>query len=334
MKSKVDSAHDLAESLRVAEMAAGVAAAGAVAATVALVAPRTGIAGWNEIARLRYAHRGLFDEPLSASDYPAPTDDPARQPWHAYVASYERAVVPENSLLAFRRAAEAGFGTELDVHLTLDGRLAVTHDSDLSRVCGRRGTVEQLTSWQLAEYRLLDTEERIPYLEEVLPLFAADARPDGRRLSLIVEIKADRHNHAELTRRAVTCLDRFNVGYCIESFDPRVLVWLRRNRPDVIRGQLAMNFVANPSATGLPLVVRAGLTGLLGNVATRPDFVAYRFEDRTLPLTRLCCETLGAHEVNWTIRSQADLEAAEREGHVVIFEGFMPTGGASSRLGA
>lgn len=54
---------------------------------------------------VRYAHRGLHALP------------------HA----------PENSLPAFRRAAEAGYGAELDVRLTADGRLAVVHDGELSR---------------------------------------------------------------------------------------------------------------------------------------------------------------------------------------------------------
>ena len=50
--------------------------------------------------------------------------------------------VPENSMRAFRRAKEAGYGIELDIHLLKDGDLAVIHDSDLKRTTGQDGIVE------------------------------------------------------------------------------------------------------------------------------------------------------------------------------------------------
>ena len=65
---------------------------------------------------------------------------------------------------------------------------------------------------------------------------------------------------------------------------------------------------------------------LLTNVIARPDFIAFRPEDRRLPAVRLCVEKLGAQAVNWTIRSQEELEEAERAGGVAIFEGFLPKG--------
>lgn len=52
--------------------------------------------------------------------------------------------VCENSLEAFRRAIEAGYGIELDVHLTADGKLCVIHDCYLSRMTGKPGVAEQL----------------------------------------------------------------------------------------------------------------------------------------------------------------------------------------------
>ena len=52
--------------------------------------------------------------------------------------------IPENSLAAFRRACEAGYGIELDVHLTADEKLVVFHDDTLSRMCGTDGTPEEI----------------------------------------------------------------------------------------------------------------------------------------------------------------------------------------------
>ena len=114
--------------------------------------------------RYRYAHRGLHN--------------------------IERRV-PENSLLAFRYAVAGGFGAELDVRLTADKRLAVVHDSFLDRLCGVHRRVEEQNLAQLRQLSLLGTEEKIPLLEEVLPLFEGHA-------PVILELKAENGNWREL----------------------------------------------------------------------------------------------------------------------------------------
>ena len=247
---------------------------------------------WAPLRGYRYAHRGLYGGPG----------------------------VPENSLPAFRLAAERGFGAELDVHLTRDGRLAVLHDSLLRRTCGADGRAEDFTSGELRRrFRLEGTGEPIPFLEEVLPLF------EGRG-PLIVEIKTEGGNAAAVTAAAAACLDRFSVRYCMESFDPRAVLWLRLHRPDILRGQLAENFLATaPSAAG-PLLRLLG-TYLLSNFQTCPDFIAYRFSDRNNPSLRLCRRVWGVQTMYWTIRTPAELAEAEAEGAIPIFEHFQPEEG-------
>ena len=66
------------------------------------------------------------------------------------------------------------------------------------------------------------------------------------------------------------------------------------------------------------------MTLLLPNFLTRPDFIAFRYEDRGILPVRLCCGLLKAQEASWTIRSQGELETAEQAGSLVIFEGFLP----------
>ena len=60
--------------------------------------------------------------------------------------------VCENSMEAFRRAIESGYGIELDVHLTKDNKLCVIHDSYLSRMTDKPGVAERLTSEELEKY--------------------------------------------------------------------------------------------------------------------------------------------------------------------------------------
>jgi glycerophosphoryl diester phosphodiesterase len=57
---------------------------------------------------------------------------------------------PENTLVAFRAAAEAGAPYfELDVHMTRDGVVVVSHDPDLKRTCGVDAAIRDLTLTEL-----------------------------------------------------------------------------------------------------------------------------------------------------------------------------------------
>ena len=239
----------------------------------------------------RYAHRGLHDRSIG---------------------------IPENSMAAFRRAIEHGFAVELDVHLLADGSLAVFHDSDLRRVTGREGVIEELSAAQLEEYHLDGTQETIPQFFQVLELF------EGSQLPILVELKSYRGNHTALTEAAVTELDRHQVPYVIESFDPRCLMWLHKHRPEIVRGQLAQDFLHGSEVDGLSHMQRRILTHMAFNRVTHPNFVSFRFEDRKTRSLRRVRLLKSADIFYWTIRSHADMETAEAEGAQVIFEGFIP----------
>ncbi len=224
--------------------------------------------------------------------------------------------IPENSMAAFRAALEAGYGVELDIHLLKDGSLAVFHDGTLDRCTGKSGTPEELTAAALKDYPLEGTEETIPLFSQVLELFAG-------RSPIIVELKPVGGNHAALCQAACDMLDGYNGVYCLESFDPRCIHWLKKNRPELIRGQLSEDFVHNPKSP-LPLVLKFLLTHQLENFLIRPDFVAYKFADRKTPSVFLARKLWGAQGVTWTITKPEDLDTARKEGWIPIFEGFRP----------
>lgn len=224
--------------------------------------------------------------------------------------------VPENSLAAFRLAVEHGYGAELDVHLSKDRRLVVIHDESLKRTAGVEKNVEELTAEELNACRLEGTQEKIPYLEEVLALYEG-------KTPLIIEIKAVKRNHAELTYRVCELLKNYpKLQFCIESFDPRVIRWLKKNRPDIIRGQLSCNFVKRRHNLSFPLAVL--MTNLASNALTRPHFVAYRFADRRGLAPYLCRKLWGVKEVSWTIENATDAKTALDDGAMIIFEKFKP----------
>lgn len=222
---------------------------------------------------------------------------------------------PENSMAAFQAALENGCGVELDVHLLQDGELAIIHDFDLSRCTNQTGKVESLTAAQLKDCYLEGTGETIPTLRQVLQLF------DGKA-PLIIELKVAGDNYGRLVDRVMAELENYSGVYCLESFDPRCLSYLKKHYPQVIRGQLSENYLK--SRPKVPMPVWFVMTFLLGNFYFRPDFVAYKYEDRKNIAVFLARRLWKMTGVSWTLKTKEEYDQAVSEGWIPIFEGFEP----------
>ena len=60
---------------------------------------------------------------------------------------------PENTMLAFRKAVEAGVdGMEFDLHLTKDHKLVIIHDETIDRTSNGSGAVRDMTLEELRRY--------------------------------------------------------------------------------------------------------------------------------------------------------------------------------------
>lgn len=224
--------------------------------------------------------------------------------------------IPENSMAAFKAALDAGYGIELDVHLLSDGNLAIMHDSLLNRTTGQPGRIEDLTTEQLKDYPLEGTEETIPEFMDLLTLYNGKA-------PLIVELKPIDGNHAQLTETACKMLQNYPGPYCLESFDSRCIFWLKKNRPDLIRGQLTYDYFG--SRVDMPDYLRFLLKHNLLNFLTYPDFIAYQYCDRKASVTTDICRRLWkAQGVSWTLKTREEYDTAVKEGWLPIFEGFRP----------
>ena len=108
----------------------------------------------------------------------------------------------------------------------------------------------------------------------------------------------------------------------MESFDPRCVLWLKKHRPEIIRGQLAENYYKSKNIR-LQWYFKFLLTNQMLNFVTRPDFIAYRFADRKDTLSNYLCRA-QMECVTWTITSQEEFDTAVKEGWLPIFEGFRP----------
>ncbi len=260
--------------------------------------------------RVLYAHRGLHDN---------------------------RSNAPENSMAAFRKAVEAGYGIECDVQLTKDGVPVIFHDFTLARIArypegqipadavrnpdgslGVKGKVIDYTYEELLEFHLLDSDEKIPTFEEFLKMV-------NGTIPLIVELKIELKD-LSVCPKVDALLSNYKGVYCIESFNPLGVRWYRKNRPEVFRGQLSDEFHKDkPEEFKGPLYFI--LTNLLFNCITRPDFVAYNHKYASNLSRRICRRVYGNVAAAWTIKSEEDLERARKNFDIFIFDSFIPLNG-------
>ncbi|MDJ0975425.1 MAG: glycerophosphodiester phosphodiesterase [Planctomycetota bacterium] len=149
------------------------------------------------------------------------------------------ALAPENTFAAFDRAVELGAdAVELDVHVSRDGHVVVSHDPTVDRTTDGTGAIADL---ELGALRALDAGHaftpddggsfpfrgqgvRLPLLHEVL------GRYDALRVS--IEIKVD---GLEATRAVLSCVRAAGAEsrVCVGSFQDRPIRWLRAEAPGI-----------------------------------------------------------------------------------------------------
>lgn len=233
-----------------------------------------------------YAHRGLFDNESDA---------------------------PENSMKAFQKAVEAGFGIEMDVQLTKDDVAVVFHDGKLERMCGVEGKVSDYTFEELQKFSLAKSDEKIPLFTEVL-------KTVNGKVPLIIEYKIETTD-AKVCEIGNEILKDYKGVYCIESFNPFGVFWYKRYRKDVVRGQLSEDFWKNGSKKSFLYFVMAKL---LTNFITRPDFIAYNAKNYKNLSRRICRKLYKNLAVAWTIKSQEQLDEMREYFDLFIFDSFVP----------
>ena len=154
-----------------------------------------------------------------------------KQPWIIAHRGY-RARYPENTLVAFQAALDAGVQMiELDVALSRDRKLVVIHDATLERTTNGKGAVRDHT---LAQLKRLDAGgwfhprfagEHLPELSEVLDL------ADGEVL-INIEIKTHayepHHPTDAVERQTLDLVCRRNIAerVLISSFDLNLLKYI------------------------------------------------------------------------------------------------------------
>ena len=146
---------------------------------------------------------------------------------------------PESTLEAFRHALSVGADVlELDVHLSRDGRLVVSHDPDLRRIAGEGRLISEMT---LPDIRTTDAGAlwspdgtTTPYAGKglTLPTLAElfEALPEAQ---FNVDIKVEDPRATEEVARLIRDFDRVD-HTVVASFISKQLRRLRRTAPEIV----------------------------------------------------------------------------------------------------
>ena len=230
-----------------------------------------------------FAHRGLFNERI-----------------------------PENSIKAFENAIKNDFAIELDIQFTKDKKIIVFHDYTLERLTGDKRNISDLTYEEIQKLNLLNTNEKVPLLEEVLELV------DGK-VHILIEIK-NCNDVIHLGSKTAKLLENYTGKYAIQSFDPCVLKWYKKNNKNVLVGQLIGSYKGAEKFSHCKDVV----------VDFKKFFLEYKMDFLSIDsynIKSLSVKTFRFFRIpilSWTIRSESELKEIKEFVDGFIFDSFIP----------
>lgn len=230
-----------------------------------------------------FAHRGLFNEEF-----------------------------PENSIKAFENAIKNDFAIELDIQFTKDKKVIVFHDYTLERLTGDKRNISDLNYEEVKKLNLLNTDEKIPLLEEVLELV------DGK-VPLLIEIK-NCSDIINLGNETAKLLQNYSGKYAIQSFDPCVLKWYKKNNKSVLVGLLIGSYKGIEKVNHCKDVV----------IDFKRFFLEYKMDFLSIDsydIKNLAIKTFRFFRIpilSWTIRSESELKEIKEFVDGFIFDSFIP----------
>ncbi|MHC9235464.1 glycerophosphodiester phosphodiesterase family protein [Pseudooceanicola sp. 502str34] len=224
---------------------------------------------------------------------------------------------PENGRAAIRAAIAAGYGIEIDLQPSADGKAMVFHDYDLARLTGAEGMIRMRKAADLAELPLIGGDEGIPSFAEVLEIVAG-------QVPLLVEIKDQDGllgpGVGALEAAAVADLKGYKGPVALMSFNPNSVRTCAGLAPEIPRGLTTCSF--------RPADWRGVPKQRLDRLARIPDadpvgasFLSHEHRDLDRPRVQELKDR-GLAILCWTIRSAEEEDRARRIAQNVTFEDY------------
>jgi len=172
-------------------------------------------------------------------------------PWDVEIAGHKGDGYhsPENSVSGVKSAIDKGVSTvEIDVTLTKDNVLVLSHDLDLQRVANNPIQIQHTTYEELKDIDIGSSfseefaGETIPTLEEILQLI------EENHTDIIIDVKIadDESIYASEIARLV---DKYDIEdlVSVQSFNPDFLQLMREQNEEINLGQILYLFAGNLS---------------------------------------------------------------------------------------
>lgn len=225
---------------------------------------------------------------------------------------------PENSRAALRAAIAAGYGIEIDLQLSSDGKAMVFHDYALGRLTGETGPVRVRDAATLGQIRLCGSDEGIPDLAEVLDIVAG-------QVPLLVELKdqdgAMGKNVGELEAATAKAVQGYDGPVALMCFNPYSVACLANLAPSVARGLVTSDF-SDDDWPLLPETRRAELRAIPDFERVGASFISHQVSDLESERVREI-KSSGVPILCWTVCSAEQEARARQVADNVTFEGYL-----------
>ncbi|MBP3442664.1 MAG: glycerophosphodiester phosphodiesterase [Clostridia bacterium] len=156
---------------------------------------------------------------------------------------------PENTMLAFKKAIEAGAdGIEFDVHFSKDGEVVIIHDEKIDRTTDGEGYVADYTYEQLckfdasAGFKGVYGFNKIPTLREYFELVR-----DIEGFVTNIELKTSENEYPGIEKAVLEMIDEFGLAdrIIISSFNHYSVMRTKKLNPDICCGFLESSWIYN-----------------------------------------------------------------------------------------
>ena len=213
-------------------------------------------------------------------------------------------VVWENTLSAFERAVEGGYGIECDLQYAADAVPVVFHDDDMTRLCNVASDIRSKTVGELGLTTIGGTKDKVPSLKQLLRLVKG-------RVPLVLELKGREGDDEGFASSVLEALEGYEGEVALMSFD----TWLLKDLKELespypvgltAEGKTPEEFAAHKKAMSY------GLDFISYYVADLPNAFIDDQKSRGIPL------------ISWTVRSETDAKHSRENGAQITFEGFLP----------
>lgn len=228
--------------------------------------------------------------------------------------------VVENTLAAAQATIDAGFAIECDARISADGEAFVFHDDALDRLTGATGAFIERTAAEIRLTRIRGDGAPPPSLAEFLAHVAG-------RTPVICELKSRFDFDWRVVDRAAALAAGYDGPLAFKSFDPRLIAYLRLRWPNLgqLRRPCPVGIVAegaydDPYWDFLAADAKRDLGDWEALMRCEPDFLSFNVDHLPHATPFFMKELRGLPVMAWTVRTEAQQEAARKWADQIVFE--------------